>query len=49
MRPALAPARLPDVTNTNRRVIVDAALDRSVICGTLTTAGGELRDDIATG
>jgi hypothetical protein len=36
MRPALAPASLPGVND--RRVIPDAALDRSVIRGTITTA-----------
>jgi hypothetical protein len=29
---------------TNRRVILDAALDRSVIRGTLTTANGDRRE-----
>ena len=32
------------ITNRNRRVILDAARDRSVIRGTLTAVTGERRD-----
>jgi hypothetical protein len=33
-----------EITDTTRRVIVDAAIDRSVIRGTLTAPTGERRD-----
>jgi hypothetical protein len=33
-----------EITDPTRRVILDAAIDRSVICGTLTAPTGERRD-----
>ena len=44
MRRAPCSARLTNMEISVRRVILDAAIDRSVIRGTLTAPSGERRD-----